>query len=179
MWCGMAHAFFARGLLGSMCIVSGRIFACWLAVARIPFRVVDMARCVPSRHAKSSSKMVHVAWNGACSLIEDCSAPRVSFLAGFLRAGWLWLACHFVWSIWRAVSPHGTPRARPKWCTWRRITSFLCFVLHYLSLYLSISLPLSTSLSFSLEHDAHVAACTPPSSLTPCCALLSADATTH
>ena len=60
-WCGM---FFDRGLLGSTCIVSDRVFACWLAVARVLFRVVDMARCEPSQQAKTASKTVHVAPNG-------------------------------------------------------------------------------------------------------------------
>ena len=124
--CGVEwRLFFDQGLLGSTCIVSGRILACWLAVARMPFRVVDMARCVPSRHAKSSSKMVHVAWNGACSLIADCSAVHASFLAGFGRAGWLWLACYSAWSMWRAVSPHGTPRARHRRCMWRGMAPVL------------------------------------------------------
>ena len=153
--------FFDRGLLGSTCIVSDRVFASWLAVARVVFRGADMARCVLSWHAKIASKKVHVAWNGvACSLIEDGSAPRASFLTGFSRAGWLWLAWYSVWSMWRAVCPHGTSKLRPKRCTWRQMASFLCFV------WRTISLPLYTSLSSSLEHDAHAAACTPPSSLT-------------
>ena len=80
--------FFDRGSLGFQCIVSGRVFACWLAVARVVFRVADMARCVLSWHVKIASKKVHVAWNGvACSLIEDGSAPRASFLTGFSRDG--------------------------------------------------------------------------------------------
>ena len=115
------------------------------------------------------SGMVHGAPNfdgslhsvrAPATLIEDCSAVRASFLAGVGRAGWLWLACHSVWSIWRAVSPHGTPKPRQKRCKWRQMASFLRFVSH------TISVPLSTSLSSSLEHDAHAAACTPPSSLT-------------
>ena len=62
--CGVEwRLFFDQGLLGSTCIVSGRILACCLAVSRVPFRVVDMARCEPSRHAKSASKMVYVAPN--------------------------------------------------------------------------------------------------------------------
>ena len=125
------------------------------------------------------SGMVHGAPNfdgslhsvrAPATLIEDCSAVRASFLAGVGRAGWLWLACHFVSSIWRAVSPHGTPKPRQKRCKWRQMASFLHFVSH------TISVPLSTSLSSSLEHDAHAAACTPPSSLIPSCALLSAGA---
>ena len=105
--------FFDRGLLGSTCIVSGRVFACCLAVAQIPFRVVHMARYLTSQHTKTASKTVHVAPNGVI---------------------------------------------------------FALRLAHY------ISVPLSTSLSSSLEHDAHAAACTPPSSLIPSCALLSAGA---
>ena len=122
-----------------------------------------------SEHALSKSNGARAAANGggfmdfdvqSWTLIKDGSAVHASFLAGFSRAGWMLLAWYSVWSIWRAVCPHGTPRARPKRCTWRQMASFLCFV------WRTISLPLYTSLSSSLEHDAHAAACTPPSPLT-------------
>ena len=64
VWNGASSLIEDRGSLSGACIISDRVFACWLAVARVLFRVVDMARCEPSQQAKTASKTVHVAPNG-------------------------------------------------------------------------------------------------------------------
>ena len=53
------------------------------------------------------------------TLIEDCSLLCASFLAGYAAAGWFRVASHCMRSIWCAGFSLGSPRERPRWCSWR------------------------------------------------------------